>query len=446
MIVVAALLSSLLLLTGQYKPTMGATADPWGKGEVLNYIFFPDAELGLDQREVDNYLAWKRDTKGQSDTVCLQQDLGLSDEQMVQLRQLGLQERANIQYLELPQGWASDPKSMYGEVTARIDTSFAGIDKGTHDVLGSRYESFRQWVREWSEREKVNQQEWFNDQVRLINAASANDKSVLRGQEGRQPIPPRLPGERTAYDRAERSIAEMRITDPDPNPTDRPMVVDDAEESVADSIPESGILSVPLRQQQYSYYCGPASAQELLDYEWGYLGTDSQYSQGTLATFMQTNTDGTYVYQVTAGLNNYRKADKIPLSTWSSGYVYADETTTANSIYDYAKQAVSDENHGVVYRVNTCPSPGQSDSWGELYGLVGYYDPSNPTGNYSSLTHYVAGRGYTTYSNGRHRVTYLDTYSHAYAWGNPYGYQILDTRNMATCVNTTASSPGWMMW
>ena len=62
MIVVAALLSSLLLLTGQYKPTMGATADPWGKGEVLNYIFFPDAELGLDQREVDNYLAWKRDT------------------------------------------------------------------------------------------------------------------------------------------------------------------------------------------------------------------------------------------------------------------------------------------------------------------------------------------------------------------------------------------------
>jgi hypothetical protein len=221
--IIVVMLSSLLLFSGQRRTSTGAATDPWGKGEVLNYLFFPDVEMGLDQREVANYLAWKSSTKGERDVLRLQRDLGLSEAQMEQLRQLGLRERADIRNMELPEGWVSDPRGLYNDVTALIDTSLSGIDKETRNVLGPKYEDFRQWVREWSEREKTNQREWFDEQVRLINTASANDKTVLRGQEGRQPVPPRLPEERTDYDRRERSIAEMRATDPDPNPTDKPM-------------------------------------------------------------------------------------------------------------------------------------------------------------------------------------------------------------------------------
>jgi hypothetical protein len=343
-----------------------------------------------------------------------------------------MEECSHIQHLTLPSGWTSS------SVSASINASFATIDNNTRAVLGSQYDAFRPWVQNWEQREEQYQKQWFEEQVRLINTEGGP-----RGQEGRQPVPPRLPEERTNYDRRERSVEEIRMADP--NPTDRPTTTDIAQGNTLDSVPESGILGVPLRQQEYVYYCGPASAQELLDYEWGYTGSSSKYSQSTLATYMQTDpVNGTYVYKVTDGLNYYKDPNKSPLSTWNSGYIYSDETTTATTLYDDTKQAVSQENHGVVYRVNTCPLPGQSDVWGEPYGLVGYYDSGS--GNYSSLIHYVAGRGYTTYSNGRHRVTYLDSYNHAYAWGNPYGYQILDTRNMASCVNAAGSYPGWIIW
>lgn len=67
--------------------------------------------------------------------------------------------------------------------------------------------------------------------------------------------------------------------------------------------PKSGgteSLSVPLRQQQNDYYCGPASVQMVLAY-FGYFPT-----QDALANTMNTNSsDGTYVYQIANGINSF---------------------------------------------------------------------------------------------------------------------------------------------
>ncbi|MEN6388439.1 MAG: M56 family metallopeptidase, partial [Candidatus Cryosericum sp.] len=141
----------------------GAASDPWGKGEILNYIFFPDREMGLDPKEVQNYYAWKLATTGTTDEAQLQKDLNLTDQQMTQLRQLGMEECSHIQHLTLPSGWTSS------SVSASINASFATIDNNTRAVLGSQYDAFRQWVQNWEQREEQYQKQWFEEQVRLIN-------------------------------------------------------------------------------------------------------------------------------------------------------------------------------------------------------------------------------------------------------------------------------------
>jgi len=190
---------------------------------------------------------------------------------------------------------------------------------------------------------------------------------------------------------------------------------------------ESGEISIPLRRQERYYWCGPASAQEILDYDWGYLSTVSKYSQSFLASKMGTNsTNGTYVYKLTNVLNQYKRSNFL----WVYQQISSDETNASNDLYLKTKSDVSDY-EGIVYHTNTYPYYGK-DVWGERYGLIGYYDPYGYS--YHRTYHYVVGYGYLERSNGEHMVKYLDTNSANYGFGNPFGRHTVDARNMATCV------------
>ena len=56
-------------------------------------------------------------------------------------------------------------------------------------------------------------------------------------------------------------------------------------------IVEQKFLSVPVFRQETKYWCGPASVQMIVKYK-----TGKKVSQSTLASYMNTNKSGTYVW------------------------------------------------------------------------------------------------------------------------------------------------------
>ncbi len=199
---------------------------------------------------------------------------------------------------------------------------------------------------------------------------------------------------------------------------------------------ESREISIPLRMQERSYWCGPASAQEVLDYDWGYLSTVSKYSQSFLANAMGTNsTNGTYVYRLKNALNQYRHSNFY----WDYHQLPSDETSAAIDLYNKTKYDI-DSYEGSVYHTKTYPFYGY-DAWGERYGLIGYYDKYSR--DYHVAFHYVVGYGYIEENTGRHRVMYLDSNNSNYGWGTPLGRHTVDARNMAECVINNA---GYIIW
>lgn len=201
------------------------------------------------------------------------------------------------------------------------------------------------------------------------------------------------------------------------------------------SVKEEGEISIPVRRQENAYYCGPASAQEVLDYNWygpWWVYFSSKYSQKELADDMHFSNATYYVY-LRNELNNKQKDASF---LWISTQVAAGETDAANEVYTYTKGDIS-SNEGLIFLVNTYPKYGY-DVWGERYGLIGYYNPQGREGH--STGHYVVGYGYTQYNNGKHFVKYVDsnygTYDRHYGkyWGIPLGKHEIDARNMGTCV------------
>ncbi len=216
------------------------------------------------------------------------------------------------------------------------------------------------------------------------------------------------------------------------------------------SVIKSGEINIPLRKMEEAWYCGPATCQEVLDYNWGYLYDRSKYSQSELADDMGTTEEnGTWYPNLTQELNNKQR----PYSFyWIYSKAPNDETREANNVYNYTRWDI-DGNEGLIYLVNTYPhQPGDTnppqksyfyDAWGERYGLVGYYNPNDgdPSSSkqFHATGHFVTGYGYLEYSSGRHCVMYLDSNDHSYKFGNntfinPYGRHVIDARNMATCV------------
>jgi len=262
----------------------------------------------------------------------------------------------------------------------------------------------------------------------FVNRASADgDGSSTRGPNmGAGPMPPLTPKQKAIYNKKEADFQKWLSKQPkDVDPLDIPLKTN--KNVLSPLTTESGHISIPLRTQEKYYWCGPASAQEVLDYDWGYLSTKSKYSQSFLADKMGTNsTDGTYVYKLTNALNQYEYSSFL----WVYYQISSDETTAANDLYLKTKEDISGY-EGLVYHTNTYPYYGY-DVWGERYGLVGYFDPYSKAGH--STGHYVVGYGYIQEDSGKHRVSYLDSYDGNYGWGTILGRHTIDARNMATCV------------
>lgn len=259
--------------------------------------------------------------------------------------------------------------------------------------------------------------------------AAADTSSAGGPNMGAGPMPPLTPEQKAVRNKKEADFQKwLSIQPKDINPLDIPSATN--QNGISPLSIESGYIAIPLRIQEKTYWCGPASAQEVLDYDWGYVYwyAQSKYSQYDLSIDMLTDLTGTDVYMLTNTLNEYKKS---PNFNWIHYPISSDETTAADTIYSFQKYDVSNY-EGMIYHTVTYPYYG-FDSWGERYGLIGYFNPSTTTEFYN-YGHYVAGYGYSQDSSGRHKVSYLDSYQQNFGWGATQGAHSVDTRNMATCV------------
>ncbi len=260
----------------------------------------------------------------------------------------------------------------------------------------------------------------------LVKAGEGYGLDNPNFQKGPQPFVPLTAKEKKLKEEKLQKYREWLSKQPeDINPLDIPLKTN--RYSVSSLSIEEGEISIPVRTQERSYWCGPAAAQEVLDYDWGYLSTVSKYSQSFLADEMGTSaTEGTYVYKLTNALNQYKQSSFY----WTYTQVSSDETNAANEIYNKTKGDISDY-EGLIYHVDTYPCYGY-DTWGERHGLIGYYDPYSQAGH--STGHYVVGCGYIQYNSGKHSIRYIDSNSYNYGWGSPLGRHTVSARVMATCV------------
>lgn len=130
-------------------------------------------------------------------------------------------------------------------------------------------------------------------------------------------------------------------------------------------------FTMPGYLQDNSYYCGPASVQNVVKFL-----TGTYYSQGTLASDLATTTSGTYVYKV---------AEVLRAKT-GANYEY-----TLNSQYNYWNAMISATNGGypVVYNVLTS-------------ALSSAYPFASG--------HYIVGTGYATDNYIIYSCYYFDPY------------------------------------
>ncbi len=140
-----------------------------------------------------------------------------------------------------------------------------------------------------------------------------------------------------------------------------------------------GVMLVP---QQTSYWCGPASVFEVLQYKGVYYGPQGQaMNQANLAAYMNTDTSGTYLYQIKRALNDWLR---------TSFYVYF-QGPTAEDTY-VATHSDIGLNYPVIYDTSSNSINGYLIGWEGI-----------------SLDHYVAGTGHRV-NGGVKEVYYLDTY------------------------------------
>lgn len=109
----------------------------------------------LDSKEVLNYLFWTKDDKLKADVAPLQSALGFSDQQMTQLKDMGLKERDSARALQLQaQSLTADS---YNE---KADTLFQVRNAALQRLLQDKYTAFEEWVKKWWADEKEYRNTW----------------------------------------------------------------------------------------------------------------------------------------------------------------------------------------------------------------------------------------------------------------------------------------------
>jgi len=178
-------------------------------------------------------------------------------------------------------------------------------------------------------------------------------------------------------------------------------------------------IAMPVREQETGDWCGVASTQMISDYEWGYTGSQSAFTQTAIATEEGANPSVTSL-SIVNFLNNH----PAPNVTWTwvrEQLPYAQgEVQAATTLFN-----ITDPNiqlgHGTAMSLIT--DDGGSDAWGEPYGLIGW--------NVSSQ-HFVAGDGVLLQSDNRHRVMYVDPWETSWTGGpSSLGQHTIDAANMA---------------
>lgn len=99
-------------------------------------------------KEILYYLFWTDDDQLKADTVALQNELGLTDEQMEALKKLGLKEYLVCQ--NLSEVYADDASSF----NAALDENTQASKQRIQEILGDRTEDFRNWIAAWWEEER----------------------------------------------------------------------------------------------------------------------------------------------------------------------------------------------------------------------------------------------------------------------------------------------------
>jgi hypothetical protein len=157
-------------------------------------------------------------------------------------------------------------------------------------------------------------------------------------------------------------------------------------------------IAMPARTQETGDWCGVASTQMVSDYEWGYTGNQSKYSQQLIANWEGATKDGVSSTAIKDFLNNH----PAPYVTWTwvrDQPPYAQgEPQAATALFDTMNYNIQ-HGHGTVMSLN--PYVGGSDVWGDPYRLIGWYAASK---------HFVAGYGVSVGSDNRHRVMYIDSW------------------------------------
>lgn len=165
-----------------------------------------------------------------------------------------------------------------------------------------------------------------------------------------------------------------------------------------------GVLNLPAYGQDTPYYCGPASAYNMLNW----LGITSyngrSLTQANLANDLGTTTDGTPFSGTWA----------LTLKNWSDGYNYIARwasnsgtlTQWKGDLYSFTKCDVYSSWPGVVYDTHQKPSD-------TVNRLPGYESISK------DVWHYVAGDGYDETDPSARKVHYSDSNKYRTgAWGS----------------------------
>ena len=99
-------------------------------------------------KEILYYLFWTEEDKLEADVAALQSKLGLTDEQMEALKELGLKEHLVCQ--NLSEVYADDA-SLFN---AALDENTQASKQRIQEILGDRTEDFRDWIAAWWEEER----------------------------------------------------------------------------------------------------------------------------------------------------------------------------------------------------------------------------------------------------------------------------------------------------
>lgn len=103
-------------------------------------------------KEILYYIFWTADDKLESDLQGLQTSLGLSDEQMRALKDLGLTEYQNN--VLLTSTYSSNTRSGISSFNAKVESAVLDRNETIQSILGNRYSEFRNWIATWWEVER----------------------------------------------------------------------------------------------------------------------------------------------------------------------------------------------------------------------------------------------------------------------------------------------------